>query len=351
MRNGMRLAIWTLGVIFEIGAASECPNGRLVNTFSIDRYAPSCCSRDSSYFYKTDLSQEDAAALGSSYMTIAPASNPALEMPTPGYILANNMTLSTIDYYMGSDALPLNLTDETGSGSGELVVNAVGTKGWCMDQADAMHLNFTIQTVSPGAPAGCALYATKVVFVESCNNHVNCGTTTCNGCTVLGIQAESYDYLHLVYSNYPAEYPLNEPVGATYFSVGANADRALYDTFAHPNGKATVRIYTPECPTPPPSPPSPPSPSPPPSSPPPPKSPPSLPPSPLPPPPPAAPPPWRMAPIASALLLFIVPSIVLVLAATCLTTWCLHWRNPEIRQTPAEKQRVLSAPGFQFNKM
>ena len=66
-------------------------------------------------------------------------------------------------------------------------------------------------------------------------------------------------YLYLSYSNYPPDYPPNEPATAnTYFSIGANRDQAVYDAYTALDGPALFRVYVDECNSPPSHPPPPP---------------------------------------------------------------------------------------------
>ena len=61
------------------------------------------------------------------------------------------------------------------------------------------------------------------------------------------------------YTNYPGDYPPNEPATAsTYYSIGANRDQAVYDAHTKQDGPALFRIYVDECPFPPSPPPPPP---------------------------------------------------------------------------------------------
>ena len=56
----------------------------------------------------------------------------------------------------------------------------------CETMASELGLPFSIQYTSAGAPAGCIQYNDgRVIYVETCSGHVNCGTTVCNGCSVL----------------------------------------------------------------------------------------------------------------------------------------------------------------------
>merc|ERR550517_639777 len=55
----------------------------------------------------------------------------------------------------------------------------------CATEAASIGLPFISVHKSNGAPAGCVKYRDRVTFVQTCNNHPNCGTTTCNGCEVL----------------------------------------------------------------------------------------------------------------------------------------------------------------------
>jgi hypothetical protein len=68
-----------------------------------------------------------------------------------------------------------------------------------------------------------------------------------------------HPYLYLSYSNYPINYPPNEPATAdTYYSIGANRDADVYNAHTHQDGPAVFRIYADECPFPPSPPPPPP---------------------------------------------------------------------------------------------
>jgi len=56
----------------------------------------------------------------------------------------------------------------------------------CRREAAKLQLKFSDQQRSNGAPAGCVRYRDgRVIYVHKCSNHANCGTTKCNGCTVL----------------------------------------------------------------------------------------------------------------------------------------------------------------------
>lgn len=68
-----------------------------------------------------------------------------------------------------------------------------------------------------------------------------------------------HPYLYMSYTNYPGDYPPNEPATAsTYYSIGANRDQAVYDAHTKQDGPALFRIYVDECPFPPSPPPPPP---------------------------------------------------------------------------------------------
>lgn len=218
---------------------SQCESGRLTETVPIPRYAPSCCEEYSSYLWSADVDQALRARLNGAYVTVAPGSQPGLELPTSEYLISNGMTLNLQEYYLDADHAALNLS---------ATATAIGTVEWCEAQAHALNLTFAVQASSNGAPAGCAQYATKVVFVETCTAHVNCDTTTCNGCTLLAVSAAMYAYVHLSYSSYPAGYPQNEPhTGAANYSIGGNSNQEVYDTYSHGNGPSLFRIYVDEC--------------------------------------------------------------------------------------------------------
>merc|ERR1712032_891348 len=84
-----------------------------------------------------------------------------------------------------------------------LSVHMPGNRAECYLYSLAHKLPFSTQGHSNGAPAGCMRYDDgRVIFVETCRNHPNCGTTNCNGCKVIqnikfhmpGNRAECYLY-------------------------------------------------------------------------------------------------------------------------------------------------------------
>jgi len=63
----------------------------------------------------------------------------------------------------------------------------------CAHEAVTLKLSFTTQRKSNGAPAGCIRYNDgRVIWIETCANHANCGTRSCNGCKVLVFDEESH---------------------------------------------------------------------------------------------------------------------------------------------------------------
>ena len=248
--------------------AAQCESGRLLETVEIPRYTPGCCDDDSSYLWSEDLSEALRQRMRGSYVTVAPGSQPDVEFPTSAYLIANMMTLGLRDHYLDADHAALNLgsTNVTDFASGDVIDLAsafddelVGSVGWCEGQSYLLNLTFQVQAYSDGAPAGCAKYSTKVVFVETCTGHANCNTATCNDCTLLAVSAAMYNYVHLSYTTYPAGYPVDEPhSGAVNYSIGSNRNLGVYNNYAHGNGAAVYRIYANECNFPPSAPPPPP---------------------------------------------------------------------------------------------
>jgi len=74
-------------------ALSQCESGRLVKEISVARYNPSCCAGDS-FVWWDDLAQADIDAMQGGYVTVAPATDTSIELPTPAYLIANGMTLT-----------------------------------------------------------------------------------------------------------------------------------------------------------------------------------------------------------------------------------------------------------------
>ena len=58
------------------------------------------------------------------------------------------------------------------------------TTEWCEAQASLAGKPFQTVSRRNGAPAGCIENAERFSWVQTCTGHPNCGTDTCNGCTV-----------------------------------------------------------------------------------------------------------------------------------------------------------------------
>merc|ERR1719433_1428702 len=61
------------------------------------------------------------------------------------------------------------------------------SKERCELMANELGSPFSSKHRLRGAPAGCIFINGNVVFVKTCRKHVNCGTSWCDGCSVLGI--------------------------------------------------------------------------------------------------------------------------------------------------------------------
>ena len=237
-------------------ALAQCESGRLVKEVAVAHYSPWCCSGES-YVWAADLTPALIAEMQGSYVTVAPQTDTSIELPKSEYLIDNGMVLNLQEYYLDADY------HETWPNAHENLDNAsVGSVSWCEGQAHLLNVTFRVQASSPGAPAGCTKYNDgKVVFVETCTDHVNCNTATCNGCTLLAVSAEMYAYVHLRYTavSFPADYPPNEPsVGGTNYSIGANGNQGIYNTYSSQSGPALFRLYANECNFPPSNPPPPP---------------------------------------------------------------------------------------------
>ena len=73
-------------------AAAQCESGRLTETIQIARYHPWCCAGES-YVWFDDLGADVIERLRGAYVTVAPGSQPDLELPTSDYLISNGMTL------------------------------------------------------------------------------------------------------------------------------------------------------------------------------------------------------------------------------------------------------------------
>ena len=315
--------------LLGLAAVSQCESGRLVETIQIARYAPSCCAGDS-YIWFDDVTQAQIDSMRGAFVTVAPGSQPELELPPSEYLIANGMTLAM------------------------------------RDNGTQVYENETAGTWHP--------------------------------------------YLYIEYSNYPADYPPNEPnVGAVNYSIGANLNGGVYDQYSHGNGAAVFRVYIDECPFPPSAPPPPPvtamcnlgywplypteaearAASPvnashehafngvtyympnafvgamhqeggftdcpyhatalPPTSPPVPPGipPPSLPP--MPPSPPSPPPPYQMPVELQVLLITVIPAAILVIIVVAWLAWCMYYGSPRGRQQNARESAMEKRRFFKLD--
>merc|ERR1719473_2194115 len=67
-----------------------------------------------------------------------------------------------------------------------LAAEACDDEDRCATEAAQANLPFSTEWLSDGAPAGCVRYDDgRVIYVQACVGHPNCGTTNCSGCTVL----------------------------------------------------------------------------------------------------------------------------------------------------------------------
>jgi hypothetical protein len=67
-----------------------------------------------------------------------------------------------------------------------LAAEACDDEERCAAEATQANLPYSTEWLSDGAPAGCVRYDDgRVTYVQACVDHANCGTTKCNGCTLL----------------------------------------------------------------------------------------------------------------------------------------------------------------------
>ena len=149
------------------------------------------------------------------------------------------MTLNLQEYYLDADHAALNLS---------ATATAIGTVEWCEAQAHALNLTFAVQASSNGAPAGCAQYATKVVFVKRAPR-TSIATRHLQRMHVAGrvgghVRVRAPFLLQL-----PGRVPRarNHTPGRPNYSIGGNSNQEVYDTYSHGNGPSVFRIYVDEC--------------------------------------------------------------------------------------------------------
>lgn len=293
-------------------ALAQCESGRLIKEISVARYNPSCCAGDSLVWWD-DLAQEDIDAMQGGYVTVAPASDTSIELPTSAYLIANGMTLTYRDG---------------------------GNRTWENETAGTLnpylHLEYSTYPADypPNEPTGAATNYSIGANVDAASYN--------------SYTSQSSAALFRVYvneCNFPPSSPPPPPViGAMctkgYWPLYMTAEEAIalspansshtHDfnqiTYHMPNAFVGAMHGEPGAicdwwtrglpPASPPSPPSPPPPAPPPS----------------PPAPPAPPPPYQLPVSLQVVLLTVVPSFLIVSGVA----GCIFWHlNYGVRRQPA----------------
>lgn len=105
----------------------------------------------------------------------------------------------------------------------------------CKAIAVELGLPYSAQYTSNGAPAGCIKYDDgRVIYVKNCINHPNCGTTQCNGCTVMDSEERCKAIAGLLGLPFSAQHKSNgAPAGCMRYNDG----RVIYvrNCINHPN--------------------------------------------------------------------------------------------------------------------
>ncbi len=297
-------------------AAAQCESGRLVETIDIPRYAPSCCAGES-YLWFEDVSSSQIASLRGKYVTVAPGTQPDLELPTSEYLIANNMSLQ-----MRDDGVQVYDTEILGTLHPYLYISyTTYPADYPMNEAHSGAVNYSI-----GANRNGDVYdlyshgngpAVFRIYVDECNFPPSAPPPP----PVTAMCAEGYWPLYLTEAEARAASPLNSTHTQVFYGL----------TYYMPNGMAgaTYAEENTDCPwhamgLPPNSPPEPPS-LPPPSSP------------PLPPAPPPPPPPYQLPVELQVLLITTIPAAILICILIAWIWWCLYYSSPQGRQQNARE--------------
>jgi hypothetical protein len=309
-------------------AAAQCESGRLVDTIQISRYAPWCCAGES-YIWFDDVTQNVIDSMRGAYVTVAPGTQPDLELPTSQYLIANGMTLELRD-----NGTRVYDTDNLGTWHPYLYLSYANYPvDYPMNEPHSGAVNYSI-----GANRNGGVY-----------DQYSHG----NGPAVLRIYADE--------CSYPPSLPPPPPVTAMcaeghwpLFTTEAEARAVSPTNSTHTHDFYGVVYYMPDdlvgamhaedgtaCPwhatsLPPTSPPEPPA-----------LPPPSHPPS--PPSPPAPPPPYKMPVGLQVLLITAIPAALLVCIIVSWIGWCMYYSSARGTQQNARDDAMAKRRFFKLD--
>ena len=306
-------------------AAAQCESGRLVDTIQIPRYAPWCCAGES-YIWFDDITQNQIDSMRGAYVTVAPGTQPNLELPTSEYLIANNMTLVMRDngtrvyddvnlgtwhpyLYLSYSNRPVDYPmNEPHSGAVNYSIGA-NFNGDVYDQFS--HGN---------GPAVLRIYVDECPFPPSAPPPP----------PVTAMCAEGYWPLYLTEAEARAVSPLNATHIHDFYGVAYYMPNDLVGAMHGEDGPACPSHATALPPTSPPEPPA----LPPPSHP------------PEPPSPPSPPPPYKMPVELQVLLITAIPAALLVCIVVSWIGWCMYYssargQKQNARENAMEKRRFF----------
>ena len=314
----------------QVLGGTPCPSGRLTETIHVARYAPWCCAGESHVWFD-DLDAGQIARMRGAFVTVAPGSNPALELPTSEYLISNGMTLTMRDngtqVHENGDSGPLH----------PYLYLAYSTypDGYPINEPHSGAVNYSIGANRNGDVYnqyehgnGAAVFR---IYVDECPYPPSSPPPP----PTTAMCADGYWPLYLTEAEARAKSPSNgththEFHGTTYYMPN-DFDGAMHAE----SGTACPWHATGLPPALPPAPPSPP----------PPRHPP------MPPSPPSPPPPYKMPVELQVLLITVIPAAVVILIIVCWLAWCMWYSSPKGKQENARNNAMEKRRFFKLDQI
>ena len=303
-------------------AAAQCESGRLVETIEIARYHPWCCAGES-YIWFDDVTPAQIENLRGAYVTVAPGSQPDMELPTSEYLIANGMTLE-----MRNNGTQVYENETAGTWHPYLYLSyASYPADYPINEPHSGAVNYSIGANLNGDVYdqyahgnGAAIFR---IYVDECNFPPSQPPPP----PVTAMCAEGYWPLYLTEAEAQAVSPSNSTHTHDFYGV----------TYYMPDGHvgAMHAEENTNCPwhatgLPPNSPPEPPA---------------------IPPPgaPPSPPPPYEMPVGLQVLLITAIPAFLLICIVVAWIWWCLYYGSPRGKQQNARENAAEKRRFFQLN--
>tara|TARA_B100000963_G_scaffold340455_1_gene339128 strand:- start:691 stop:1650 length:960 start_codon:yes stop_codon:yes gene_type:complete len=309
-------------------AAAQCESGRLVDTIQIARYAPSCCAGDS-YIWFDDVTQEQIDSMRGAYVTVAPGTQPDMELPTSEYLINNGMTLK-----MRDNGTQVYENETEGTWHPYLYLEyATYPADYPPNEPHAGAVNYSIGANRDGDVYdqyahgnGAAVFR---IYVDECPFPPSAPPPP----PVTAMCAQGYWPLYLTEAEARAVSPINETHihefnGVEYYMpndfVGAMHAEENTNCPFHATGLPPASPPEPPAIPPPRDPPSPPA-------------------------PPAPPPPYQMPVALQVLLITTIPAALLICIVVAWIWWCIYYSSPGGREQNARENAMQKRRFFKLD--